>query len=79
MDFKEQGKREGMCGVYLARGRNRWHVAVNVALCLRLPELAEVTDHSDILQAPQHAAAAGQPLGHSTHRMILHTFSSLVK
>jgi len=31
-----------MCGVYLARGRNQWHAAANVALCLRVPKLAEV-------------------------------------
>lgn len=44
---RERGK--ARCGVYLARGRNQWHAAVNVALCLRVPKLAEVTDHSDIL------------------------------
>jgi hypothetical protein len=27
---------------YLARGRNQWHAAVNVALCPRVPKLAEV-------------------------------------
>jgi len=49
MDFKEQGRRECMCGVYLARGSNQWHAAVNVAVFFRVPKLAEVlSDHSEI-------------------------------
>jgi len=45
---REGGK--ACTGYYLARGRNQWHAAVNVSLCLLVPKLAEVlTDHSDIL------------------------------
>ena len=35
-----QEGRHVQAGGCLARGRNQWHAAVNVALCLRVPKLA---------------------------------------